>query len=92
MSNAKRDQNRVTIAMGVSNTDGITPLPFKVDPVTGYLLCKIEDTTAKGAVTAVNLSKRDANRVPSGLGVSNADGTTIMALRTTGGYLSIKSD
>jgi len=35
---AIRDQNRVTVALGVSSTDATVTLPLKVNPATGRLL------------------------------------------------------
>lgn len=40
MTDAKRDGNFVPVLVGVSSDDGITILPFKVDSITGRLLCK----------------------------------------------------
>lgn len=38
MSNAKRDQNRIPVLIGVSSVDGITIVPPYVDPITNRLL------------------------------------------------------
>ncbi len=38
MTDAIRDNNHVTVALGVSSTDATVTLPFKVDPSTGRLL------------------------------------------------------
>jgi len=38
MSQAARDQNYVPVSLGVSNADGVTPLPFKIDSATGALI------------------------------------------------------
>ena len=37
MTQAIRDQNHVTVALGVSSVDNVTPTPFEVDPATGRL-------------------------------------------------------
>ncbi len=37
MTNASRDQNRVTTLLGVSATDGVTPVPIYADSVTHRL-------------------------------------------------------
>ena len=37
MSTAKRDPNRVPTLIGVSSTDGTTPILLEVDPVSGRL-------------------------------------------------------
>lgn len=34
---AIRDQNRVTVALGVSSASAVTPLPFIIDSITGRL-------------------------------------------------------
>lgn len=41
MSEAARDQNRVTTLLGVSSADGTTPLAVQVDPTTGAILVDI---------------------------------------------------
>jgi hypothetical protein len=38
MTNALRDQNRIPVALGVSNTDSTVTLPFKIDSTTGRVL------------------------------------------------------
>ena len=38
MSNAPRDENRITTLLGASNADGITPVVLWADPVTHKLL------------------------------------------------------
>jgi hypothetical protein len=38
MTNAIRDENFVTVALGVSSTDSTVTLPFKIDSATGRLL------------------------------------------------------
>ncbi len=38
MTDAIRDQNHVTVALGVSSTSATTTIPFKIDPNTGRLL------------------------------------------------------
>ena len=38
MAEAKRDENRVTTVIGVSDVDGITPTRVKVNPTTGAML------------------------------------------------------
>lgn len=56
MSQAARDQNRVTTLLGVSSADGTTPLPVQVDPATGAILVSISgagsgDVTGPGSST-----------------------------------------
>lgn len=48
MTNALRDQNRITVALGVSNADATVTLPFKIDSVTGRVLV---DATSGGGIT-----------------------------------------
>ena len=38
MTNAIRDENHVTVALGVSSASATTPLPFTIDSATGRLL------------------------------------------------------
>lgn len=56
MAQASRDQNFVTTLLGVSSTDGSTPIVVYADPVTHRLLVDV----AGGSGTAVN------NETPSG--------------------------
>lgn len=53
MTNAKRDGNHVPGALGVSSTDGITVLPFLVDPITGRLLT--DNAGGTGTVTSISV-------------------------------------
>ena len=46
MSEASRDQNHVPTMLGVSSTDGVTPIPVEIDPVTGRLL--VDSTGGSG--------------------------------------------
>jgi len=74
MTDAKRDQNRVTVLLGVSNVDGVTPTPVYVNPVSHAVLVS---GASDGLTPVVGTKiKRDSNRVPVGRGVSSADGTT----------------
>jgi hypothetical protein len=38
MADARRDENRVPVLLGVSNADGTTTLPIRIDPTTGRVL------------------------------------------------------
>lgn len=71
MSEAKRDGNKVTVAMGVSSVDGITPVPLRVDPVTGYLLIEVIPDTDIISFPVSSPAKRDGNRVPASLGIDS---------------------
>jgi hypothetical protein len=51
MSEASRDQNRVTTLLAVSNVDGLTPVTLYADPVTHRLL--VDAATSGGTVTSV---------------------------------------
>lgn len=89
MANARRDQNRIAIAMGVSDTDGVTPLPILVDPVTGYVLVTMAESVTTTPPTGVTTARRDANYVPTSLGVSSSSDTAPQAFRTHNGYLLV---
>lgn len=41
MWNASRDANNTATLLGISSVDGITPVPIRVDPITGAIMCKI---------------------------------------------------
>lgn len=81
---ARRDQNRVTVALGWDATNS-TPKEFKVDPSTGRLLIEVASNTVP---TATDRSpRRDDNRVPGGLAW---DGTEAEPLKVdTNGYLIV---
>lgn len=38
MADTPRDENRVTVILGVSSVDGETPVPISVDPSTGAVI------------------------------------------------------
>jgi hypothetical protein len=89
MAEAKRDQNHITVAMGISSTDGTTPIMFAVDPVTNYLLLDVSADSL--TATAATVDKRDQNFVPTVYGVSSVDGTTLVPIRTdTDGRLLVE--
>lgn len=75
MTDAKRDQNHVTGALGVSSADETTTLPFLIDPITGRLLTD----TASGAGTVTSVSVVTAN----GFAGSVATATTTPAITIT---------
>lgn len=57
---AIRDENFVTVALGVSNADATVPLPFKIDSTTGRVLVDASGAgmsveTPTGTVNGVNL-------------------------------------
>lgn len=58
MAEAKRDQNFVPSALGVSSVDSVTTLPFKVDPATGRLLV---DMSGGGGGTVETVAIATAN-------------------------------
>jgi hypothetical protein len=39
--NAVRDANNTATLLGISSVDGVTPVPIRVDPITGAIMCKI---------------------------------------------------
>src|SRR3990167_7165654 len=60
MTNAIRDNNHVTVALGVSSTDATITVPFKVDPVTGRLLT---DASGSGYTNLTQFIDQTAWRV-----------------------------
>lgn len=84
---AKKDQNSVPTATGVSSVDGVTPVSLRVDPATGWLLAEtISDSIT--AATSLNQCRIDQNDVSTIYGVSDLDGTTLIPIRTdSNGYL-----
>lgn len=82
-----RDQNYVPVLMGVSSSDGITPVPIQIDPVSGRVLVNIT-IIASETPTVVTRIPRDNNFVPVLAGASTSDGITVLPIHisaSTGG-------
>lgn len=77
MSEAKRDNNKITTLLGTHSVDGITPIKIWVNPTTHALIT--EDGTT-GADYSDDIAKRDNNGVPVLMGVSSIDGITPTAV------------
>jgi hypothetical protein len=77
MGNAKRDNNSVTVEMGVSNADGVTLLSIQANPTT-HVLQTLDGVT--GSDMGTPNAKRDGNSVTAMMAVSSADGKTPVAL------------
>lgn len=87
--NAKTDENGKATILGTLQSDGITPIPIKINPVNKAV--KVIDATTGTASVRVNASIDDNGR-PVWLGVSSADMTTIIPVATDiNGNLLIKS-
>jgi hypothetical protein len=76
MTDAIRDQNHVTVALGQSSDDANTTLPLLVDPITGRLLT---DSAASGTVTSFSFN--DGNGFDGT--VTNATTTPALSLAIT---------
>jgi hypothetical protein len=86
---AKRDQNDVAVALGVSSVDGVTPIMLAVDPVTDYLL--VDDDGASATIPSAIRVRIDQNDQKTKYGVSSADGKTLIPIRTdSNGRLQIQ--
>lgn len=68
-----RDENRITIGLGVLNTDGVTPVSLTADPVTNRLKT---NGASGGTDFGRDVAERDENRVPVFMAVSAVDGVT----------------
>lgn len=77
MADAPRDSNYNPTLLAVSNSDGVTPIPLRVNPTTHRLL--LSNGTIGSDLSGDNAS-RDNNYVPTLLGVSNSDGSTTAPL------------
>jgi len=87
--NAKHDENHVPTMIAISDADGVTLIPIKINPVTGGI--KVSDGMA-GSVYGRVSSQHDDNHVPTMSGVSSADMTTVVPIfADSNGYLLIKS-
>lgn len=73
MSEAPRDQNRVTTLIATSNADGTTPVPLWADPVTHRLLVDATGgstfytDTLSGTIDGANKTFTVANTITSAL-------------------------
>jgi len=90
MTDTKKDNNQIPALLGTSNTDGSTPIPFKVVPTTHLLKVKNGDT---GSDLSGDNAARDNNGEPVAMGVSSVDGITPVQIYadSTTGELLIKS-
>lgn len=77
MTDAERDQNHVTVTLGVSSDDNVTTLPIKIDPITGRLIVDI--ATNPGTVTTVSVATANGF---SGT-VATATTTPVITISTT---------
>lgn len=71
------DENRIPVALGVSDTDGTTIVPIKAN-ATGNSLCTLKGTT--GTDYGQGDDKRDENRKVAFMAVSAVDGVTPVAI------------
>lgn len=78
MSDAKRDQNRVTTITAVLDTDGTTIENVCADPSV-HSLC-VEDNTTGSDNGPDGRALHDSNHIPTFLAVSADDGETPVAL------------
>ena len=87
MSNAKRDENRITTLTAALNTDGKTIQPVYADPIGHYI------HTADGSGGqdfSVKNAPRDENRVPVAM-ASSSNGTPVELYADSSGNLLIKA-
>lgn len=87
MANAPIDENRIPVALAVSETDGKTVIPIKANP-TVNAMCIINGLT--GIDKGGNPIPRDDNRKVAFFAVSADDGVTPVAVycdETTGALL-----
>lgn len=77
MSQAKRDENRVTTLIAALNTDGVTPNLVYADPTTHAI--SADDNTTGSDFGVVN-APRDQNRVTVAMAISSSDGITPVEL------------
>ena len=74
MSSTKRDENRATVLMGISSTDGVTLVPLTVNPNTGRLRVYVAGSILDNATPDRNTSRRDENRKPVAAGKNSTSG------------------
>ena len=90
MTNASRDNNRVTTIIGMLNTDGTTLTPIKINPSGNAL--KVDDGTT-GSDSGPSVAGRDTNFVTSLFAESSAgDGALVALYADSNGNLLINSN
>jgi hypothetical protein len=77
MATGKRDKNYVPVWMGVSVVDFVTPLPVKVDSVTGRMLVIAVANLNETGAAPPTIGKRDPNRIVVRMG--EVSGTNVPA-------------
>lgn len=90
MANAKRDDNKVPVALAESE-DGTTE-PLRVDPATSYLLVDVARVDDNGIIGSwPSRSPRDDNRIPIIMGETDDVNATPTPLRIDrrNGYLFV---
>lgn len=85
MTDAKRDHNSVTVALGVDSADGKTPKPLRA--LDGVL--KVNDNTT-GSDAGGSRAAKDANSVPT-LVATASDGSLVALYVDSTGALLTKS-
>ena len=89
---AVRDNNRVTVGLGVSSADGVTTLPIQIDAATGRLLISVTSVVEAGGEVSTD-APRDGNHVPAALGFKSDDsgvGGIAMDSRNDNLYLDLE--
>ena len=76
--NSKRDENRVTTALGITDDANVEIRKLLVDPITGRLLITITPTSDTTPVQ--NKAGRDENRIVSGQAVTDDANADVKAL------------
>lgn len=81
----KREQNHKTVGAGISTTTSDI-LMFRADPITNLIIASVEGDSI--VATSLDANKRDENYIPTVYGISDADGVTLIPIRTDdNGYL-----
>ena len=89
MGQAAKDGNSTATILGTLQSDGVTPIAVKVNPVNNAL--KVIDSTTGTASTRTSAPK-DVNGVSAWIGVSSADMKTPVPIAVdVNGNLLIKS-
>ena len=83
MSEAKRDENRVTVGLA---WDGSTTQPLLIDAATGRLLIEITTVTSTTPETRENAA-HDQNHVPSALAWDGTDEQNLLIDNRNGSFV-----
>ena len=88
MANAKRDENKATVGLAVTDDSAKTVEPVKMDTSTKRILASINNESPPA--TSNPTGKRDGNRMPTMYGVTDDAAQNVVPIATdSNGYILV---